>query len=853
MAFRAVIWFIAISFVLHSCLHLTSAKKTYIVHMKHHQKPASYATHSDWYSDHLQSLTSGAGDSLLYTYDVAYHGYAAALTPEEVESLRQSGYVVGVYEDTIYSLHTTRTPEFLGLESGLSPWAGHSLQELNQASQDVIIGVLDTGVWPESKSFIDADMPDVPARWRGECEAAHDFDPKIHCNKKLIGARFFARGYSVASGEKEAHSPRDTDGHGTHTASTAAGSQVVNASLLGYARGTARGMATHARLATYRVCWKSGCLGSDILAAMERAILDGVDVLSMSLGGGSAPYFRDTIAIGAFAAMEKGILVSCSAGNSGPTKESLANVAPWIMTVGAGTIDRDFPAFAILGNGKKYTGVSLYSGKGIGRRMVELVYNKGSNSSSNMCLAGSLEPAAVRGKVVVCDRGISPRVEKGAVVRDAGGVGMILANTAASGEELVADSHLLPAVAVGRKAGDMIRQYVKTAKNPTAMMGFGGTVLNVKPSPVVAAFSSRGPNTVTPQILKPDVIGPGVNILAAWSRALGPSGLDKDTRKTQFNIMSGTSMSCPHISGLAALLKAAHPNWSPSAIKSALMTTAYTLDNTNSPLRDAADYSLSTPWAHGAGHVDPHKALSPGLVYDATPEDYIAFLCSLDYTVEMIQAIAKRSNITCARKFRDPGQLNYPSFSVLFGKSKIVKYSRELTNVGAAGSIYLVSIEAPPTVAVSVKPSKLVFKNIGDKQQYTVTFTSKKSVNPVSHAFGSITWKNAQDQVKSPVAFSWTQLITCTLHARAGWAGWALWHAAAEAAVQATFALLKALAIPAGEAMALRHSALHTGVAATVASHAVAAAAWHLEMRQTTTTADNVETGYSTAQNGNCV
>ncbi|XP_011078099.1 subtilisin-like protease SBT1.8 [Sesamum indicum] len=758
MAFRAVIWFLAVSFVIPSCLHLTCAKKTYIVHMKHHQKPASYATHSDWYTDHLQSLTSGAGDSLLYTYDVAYHGYAAALIPEEVESLRQSESVVGVYEDTIYSLHTTRTPEFLGLDSGLGPWAGHSLQELNQASQDVIIGVLDTGVWPESKSFIDADMPDVPARWRGECEAAHDFNPKIHCNKKLIGARFFSRGYSVASGEKEAHSPRDTDGHGTHTASTAAGSQVVNASLLGYARGTARGMATHARLATYRVCWKTGCLGSDILAAMERAILDGVDVLSMSLGGGSAPYFRDTIAIGAFAAMEKGILVSCSAGNSGPTKESLANVAPWIMTVGAGTIDRDFPAFAILGNGKKYTGVSLYSGKGIGRRMVELVYNKGSNSSSNMCLAGSLDPATVRGKVVVCDRGISPRVEKGAVVREAGGVGMILANTAASGEELVADSHLLPAVAVGRKAGDMIRQYVKTAKNPTVMMGFAGTVVNVKPSPVVAAFSSRGPNMVTPQILKPDVIGPGVNILAAWSRALGPSGLDKDTRKTQFNIMSGTSMSCPHISGLAALLKAAHPNWSPSAIKSALMTTAYTLDNANSPLRDAADYSLSTPWAHGAGHVNPHKALSPGLVYDATPEDYVAFLCSLRYTVEMIQAIAKRPNITCARKFRDPGQLNYPSFSVLFGKSRIVKYSRELTNVGAAGSVYLVSVEAPPTVAVSVKPSKLVFKNVGDKQRYTVTFTSKKSVNPVSHAFGSITWKNAQDQVKSPVAFSWTQL-----------------------------------------------------------------------------------------------
>ncbi|KAK6139683.1 hypothetical protein DH2020_026571 [Rehmannia glutinosa] len=395
----------------------------------------------------------------------------------------------------------------------------------------------------------------------------------------------------------------------------------------------------------------------------------------------------------------------------------------------------------------------------MGSKPVELVYNKaGGNSSSNLCLAGSLDPAIVRGKVVLCDRGISARVEKGAVVKEAGGVGMILANTAASGEELVADSHLLPAVAVGRKVGDVIRQYVKTAENPTAVLSFGGTVVNVKPSPVVAAFSSRGPNTVTPQILKPDVIGPGVNILAAWPQAVGPTGLEKDTRRTQFNIMSGTSMSCPHISGLAALLKAAHPEWSPSAIKSALMTTAYTLDNTNSPLRDASDYSLSTPWAHGAGHVDPHKALSPGLVYDATPDDYVVFLCSLDYTIEMIQVVVKRPNVTCARKFRDPGQLNYPSFSVVFGKSRVVRYTRELTNVGAAGSVYRVSAEAPTNVVVSVKPSNLVFRNVGDKQRYTVTFVSQKGVDLLTNGFGSVTWKNDQNQVRSPVSFTWTRV-----------------------------------------------------------------------------------------------
>ncbi|KAE8678735.1 RING-box protein 1a-like [Hibiscus syriacus] len=410
----------------------------------------------------------------------------------------------------------------------------------------------------------------------------------------------------------------------------------------------------------------------------------------MSLGGGSALYFRDTIAIGAFTAMEKGILVSCSAGNSGSTKASIANVGPWIMTVGAGTLDRDFPAYAVLGNKIRQNGVSLYSGQGMGRKPVGLVYSK-DNSSSILCLTGSLDPALVRGKVVVCDRGTNARVEKGAVELDAGGIGMILANTPVSGEELVADSHLLPAVA----------------------------------------------------ILKPDVIGPGVSILAAWSEAIGPTGLAKDTRKTMCNIMSGTSMSCPHISGLAALIRVAHLEWSPSAIKSALMTTAYTQDNTHSSLRDATDGSLANPLAHGAGHVDPQKALSPGLLYD----------------------ISTNPNITCLRKFDDPGEVNYsgevnyPSFMVLFGDKRVFRYTRELTNVGPARSTYRVTVNGPSSVAISVRPRVLTFRTVGEKKRYSVTFVGKRGTSLMAKPeFGSIVWANARNQVKSPVSFSWTLL-----------------------------------------------------------------------------------------------
>lgn len=217
-------------------------------------------------------------------------------------------------------------------------------------------------------------------------------------------------------------------------------------------------------------------------------------------------------------------------------------------------------------------------------------------------------------------------------------------------------------------------------------------------------------------------------------------------------------MSCPHISGVAALLKAAHPSWSPSAIKSALMTTAYVLDNTQSPLRDTGDGAFSTPWAHGSGHVHPQRAISPGLVYDASADDYVAFLCSLDYTLDHIKAVVKRPDVNCSKKFSDPGELNYPSFSVLFRDKRIVRYAREVTNVGPAISVYDVAVTGPPNVAVTVKPKKLVFTKAGEKQRYTVTFVSKETRPMTRSAFGSIIWSTAQNQVRSPIAYAWTQL-----------------------------------------------------------------------------------------------
>lgn len=219
----------------------------------------------------------------------------------------------------------------------------------------------------------------------------------------------------------------------------------------------------------------------------------------------------------------------------------------------------------------------------------------------------------------------------------------------------------------------------------------------------------------------------------------------------------GTSMSCPHISGVAALVKAAHPEWSPSAIKSALMTTAYTIDNTDSPLQDAAGEALSTPWAYGSGHVNPQKALSPGLVYHADTQDYIAFLCSLNYSIDHVQLIVNRPDVNCSIYFADPGELNYPSFSVVFGNKSVVRYTRTLTNVGEPGSVYDVAVSRTSTVEITVNPNRLVFEKVGEKQTYTVTFVSKRGVNDsVTSEFGTITWSNERYQVRSPVALTWT-------------------------------------------------------------------------------------------------
>ncbi|XP_058751668.1 subtilisin-like protease SBT1.3 [Vicia villosa] len=759
-----------LSIVFLSTTNAEFAKNTYIIQMENSAKPEVFSSHLDWYSSKVKSVLSKSVEAeidnndeerIIYSYSTAFHGMAAKLSAEEARKLESEDGVVAIFPDTKYELHTTRSPYFLGLEP---IQANNKSWSEKLVSHDVVVGVLDTGIWPESESFNDAGMTPVPSHWKGACETGRGFQ-KHHCNKKIVGARIFYHGYEAATGkideQADYKSPRDQDGHGTHTAATVAGSPVHGANLLGYAYGTARGMAPGARIAAYKVCWTGGCFSSDILSAVDTAVADGVNVLSISLGGGVSSYYRDSLSVASFGAMEKGVFISCSAGNSGPEPVSLTNVSPWITTVGASTMDRDFPADVSLGNGRKVTGTSLYKGRAMlsVRKQYPVVYMGGNSTSPDprsLCLEGTLDRKLVAGKIVICDRGISPRVQKGQVVKNAGGVGMILTNTEANGEELVADCHLIPAIAVGEKEGKAIKQYVLTNKKPTATLAFLNTRLGIKPSPIVAAFSSRGPNLLTLEILKPDIVAPGVNILAAWSGVTGPSSLQTDHRRVKFNILSGTSMSCPHVSGIAAMIKAKHPEWSPAAIKSAIMTTAYVHDNTIKPLRDASSAEFSTPYDHGAGHINPRKALEPGLVYDIQPQDYFEFLCKQRLSPSELGIFAKHSNKTCKHTLANVGDLNYPAISVVFPEKTTGSAStihRTVTNVGPAVSKYRVIVTPFKGAEVKVEPDTLKFTRKYQKLYYKISF--KVTTRQSEPEFGGLVWKDGVHKVRSPIVITY--------------------------------------------------------------------------------------------------
>ncbi|GAA0138592.1 serine protease [Lithospermum erythrorhizon] len=734
---------------------------TYIVHTDSNARPFHFATQDHWYSFMIESLVDGDIESfphpqrIFYTYDTVFEGFAARLT--RFEANRFEGYpgVVDVREASRkLKLDTTHSAGFLGLNKEYGLWAE------SRFGEDVIIGIVDTGIWPESKSFDDRGLGPIPARWKGSCQDGTLFNSSLNCNRKLIGAKFFLHEEEeFIQSQVQVYfyqSPRDGDGHGSHTASTAAGAKVHGANIFGFADGTARGVAPKARIAMYKACSASNCEDTDILAAIESAVKDGVDVLSISVGGADMAYYENVIAIGTFAAMKRNIFVSSSAGNAGPTAYSVHNTAPWLTTVGAGSMDRTFPVEVHLGNNMSLVGSSLYGGE-ISDNNVPLLF------LGNCSVLPY--PRDVIGKIAVCNSSNFVAVRKSFGVQKAGGYGFIQLNFAPNGE-MRAFPYILPSATLGYADSLKLLSYIKSTKNPIASFKRSRlTVVGENRAPVVLPFSARGPNIIVPEILKPDVIAPGLDILAAWPSNIPPTRLSDDPRRALFNTDSGTSMSCPHVAGLAALLRSMHPDWSPAAIRSALMTTATTVDDQYRSLAQYEDMSPAIPFSVGAGHVHPQLAADPGLVYDAGVSDYINFLCSLNYTEKQMRVFTSGSNNCSGANFKSPGDLNYPSFSVVFNSTKVQEFRRTLTHVGTQlPEVYKLKVDNPNAgkLNVTVMPEKLLFDESSKTQDYTVKFQSNVEVNTVTSmaenaAFGSISWESDLHVVRSPFAIMWNK------------------------------------------------------------------------------------------------
>ncbi|KAL2632839.1 hypothetical protein R1flu_004318 [Riccia fluitans] len=743
------------------------ASQSYVVYMGAHPKASSVGTRAKPHHRMLHFATGSkraAEEALLYSYK-NLNAFAAKLTPEQAALLAEREDVVSVLPNKRHRLYTTRSWEFLGLEDIYGNVAESSLWKKSNYGKDVVIGFIDSGVWPESRSYSDDGLGPVPANWKGKCETGDLFGPE-YCNKKLIGGKYFLKGFEAEEGPLNTtatgdyRSARDVDGHGTHTSTTAAGSFVPGANTLGFANGTAKGGAPLARIAAYKACWVSllgtgGCYDADILAAFDEGVDDGVNVFSISLGSDPPlrPFFLDGVAIGSFHAIQKGITTVCAGGNSGPSPGSISNVAPWIITVGASSIDRNFSAFVVLGNNATIQGESLTDQKLDEHTFYPLIDAAsapapGENSSTSAyCLPGSLDQAKVQGKIVACLRGFSARVDKGYQVKLAGGIGIILINAVEQAEEVEADPHVLPGLNLGYEKGQGVYDYIQATNDPVATIVPATTVLGVQPAPMLTSFSSLGPNTLVPDITKPDIIGPGLNILAAYTEAVSVTGLPGDDRIVKYKIISGTSMAAPHVSGVSASLKALYPHWSPAAIQSAIMTTASQKDNTGKAITEMSSPNASTPFAVGSGHLNPNSAADPGLIYDIHYTEYYKFFCALGYRKGYIKAISGKS-FECLQEVPKVSDLNYPSITVsnLTGTQNVM---RTVTNVGSTKSGYKVSIINPPGVKVEISPSTLRFSSIGQKKSFTVKIT--KVSDTTDYVFGSYTWSDGTHSVRSPI------------------------------------------------------------------------------------------------------
>jgi subtilisin family serine protease len=764
------------------------------------------------YLDSRQSAVSASVPAahITHRYNVVFNGFSALLTDDEVRALKRNGSVASISADHILQVDTSYTPTFLGLNQPGGLW--EQLGGTAHAGDDIIIGIVDTGIWPENPSFADRldgnGLPShdgshvaygpPPANWQGICQEGEGFST-ANCNNKLIGARYY-RTSSAALHWTEFLSPRDSlggatghGGHGSHTASTAGGNHGVAASVDGVSLGAVSGMAPRARLAVYKVCWtaastgRNGCATSDSVAAIDQAVKDGVNVINFSIGpnaGGGA--FDDPTEQAFLGAAGAGVFVATSGGNSGPStlapdmQAPVSHISPWLATMANSTHNRLYAGNVILGDGRRLEGASSNANTplsplirsrdaglpGVASTDINLLRCFGDADGS----PAYLDPAKVAGKVLVCDRGANILINKSANAKTAGAVGVVIANVAGGATNLVNQSYVLSTVQLALAPAETLKAYMDTTPSATAALGEVHAIADTSVlAPIVSGSSSRGPNVADPNILKPDMSAPGTNILAAVSADLTQAQRDAVAAGgvapvVEWDFYTGTSMASPHVAGVAALLRQQHPDWSPAAIKSALMTTAYSTyaDGLNGslPWDATAKNAGQLPWGQGAGHIAPNGASDPGLVYDAGLVDYARFLCGLNIRTPYSANCSAIGAIA-------PYNLNLASLTAAYVLGALT-LQRTVTNVGASSAVYNASASLPG-FSVQVSPQSLSLAP-GDSAQFQIRLT--RTTAPVdTWVYGALSWSDGAHTVRSALTARGSVLAVSPLVASAALTG----------------------------------------------------------------------------------
>lgn len=737
---------------------------------------------------------AGAGAQKIYSYQFGLNGFAARMSVAQAHKLENLPEVLNVWEDEIRPMATRYSPTFLGLfDSGVGLRSAEGLD-----GEGVIIGFIDSGVAPEHPALRDtrqADRPrlcrgswaettllgqwlcrrftklpdtlvfEEPESWNGVCETGEQF-VETDCNNKLIGARWFVDG-ALDSGpidDDEIRSARDADGHGTHTATIAAGNRT-SASIFGTLIGDIEGIAPKARVAVYKACWlrpgdtRASCNTTDLVNAIDAAVADGVDIISYSIGSSlkkiTAP---DDVAL--MAATKAGVLSVVAAGNEGPNMGTIGSPAggPWVIAAAASSRDGESSVEALQItsppslNGKYATKEANFTPPLQDRDPIEgrlvLVDDDddslptGTTGTSSDACQALINGDEVSGNIALIQRTGCLFEDMVKNAAEAGAIAAVVYNIAGDpivmfGTEGLSD---IPALMIGQADANLILAELDAGNDVTVVLDKSFLLTTDDTANIMASFSARGPAPVA-DILKPDVTAPGINILAGFT----PDAANA-TPGENFAFLSGTSMSTPHVAGAAALLLQAHPEWTPSAMKSALMTTA------RQDIKASAGLGDASPFDFGAGHIVPNEANDPGLVYDVSDDEFDAFACG---TASPAVSMTRCDELAAAGLSFQAADLNQPSVAISALTSQRT-VQRQVSNVSDEADSYSVSISEPPGMSVDVNPASLAL-GPGASASFDVTLTYLSGPLDLWR-FGSLTWSSASRDVYSPIAVKPTSI-----------------------------------------------------------------------------------------------